>query len=198
MAEKNRGFTLVELLTVIAIIGILSSVILADMSNSRKDAKDAAIIESARSIMVVAERYGIVKTPGDFSKFILGTNGNGNVQAITDCSYDSSLPEADSLTAACQSIFNYTNGAFPNARFPFQVWMGSAKSSPYPKFSIVAKLPGQQKYFCIGSNGSESTATASGLDSANPAGSGCGGDASTDTKTWVCPGCPNDPKGDGM
>jgi len=55
--RKGKGFTLVELLIVIAIVGILASIILASMQSSRNRAKDSAIIQSLRDLRSVAELH---------------------------------------------------------------------------------------------------------------------------------------------
>lgn len=54
---KEKGFTLLELLIVIAVIGILSSLIMVSLSTSRAKASDAAIKSDLRSLMNVAELY---------------------------------------------------------------------------------------------------------------------------------------------
>jgi len=44
-AKQHRGFTLLELLVVIAIIGVLSAVIMVSINDSRRKARNAAVIE---------------------------------------------------------------------------------------------------------------------------------------------------------
>jgi prepilin-type N-terminal cleavage/methylation domain-containing protein len=55
--ETRRGFTLIDLLVVIAIIGILSSVILASLNTARDKGADAAIKSDLNNIRSQAELY---------------------------------------------------------------------------------------------------------------------------------------------
>jgi len=53
---KNiKGFTLIEMLVVIAIIGLLSSVVLVALGPSRNKAKDARIISDLNQMRVLVE-----------------------------------------------------------------------------------------------------------------------------------------------
>ncbi|RRJ96893.1 type II secretion system protein [Opitutaceae bacterium TAV4] len=54
----HLGFTLVELLTVIAIIGVLSAILLATLSSVRKTAVAAKSISNLRQIGVIAQTWG--------------------------------------------------------------------------------------------------------------------------------------------
>jgi prepilin-type N-terminal cleavage/methylation domain-containing protein len=56
---KTKGFTLVELLIVIAIIGILSSVVISNLGESRSQANDAKIQSQLSNIRGSAELYFI-------------------------------------------------------------------------------------------------------------------------------------------
>jgi prepilin-type N-terminal cleavage/methylation domain-containing protein len=55
MKLKNKGFTLVELLVVIAVIGILSSIVLVSLRNARGKGQDVKIISSVKQIKTIIE-----------------------------------------------------------------------------------------------------------------------------------------------
>lgn len=58
MSQRNKkAFTLIELLIVIAIIGILSSVVLVKLTVAREKARDAARLKSIKSIQSALEVY---------------------------------------------------------------------------------------------------------------------------------------------
>jgi prepilin-type N-terminal cleavage/methylation domain-containing protein len=53
----KRGFTLIELMVVIAIIGLLASTVLASLSDARVLARDTARLTEARELMKALELY---------------------------------------------------------------------------------------------------------------------------------------------
>lgn len=57
MKEKDQGFTLVELLVVVIIIGILSAIAIPAFLNQRKKAVDASIKEDLHTVATSLETY---------------------------------------------------------------------------------------------------------------------------------------------
>ncbi len=55
--DRNKGFTLVELLVVITIIGLLSSVVLASLNEARSRARDARRISDLNTIQTALALY---------------------------------------------------------------------------------------------------------------------------------------------
>lgn len=67
MKKKRKGFSLIEVLVVIGIIGILASVVLVSLSAAREKAKRASALASAKSIM--AEIQTCFDDEGDVSAY---------------------------------------------------------------------------------------------------------------------------------
>ncbi|MBI2099724.1 MAG: type II secretion system protein [Candidatus Vogelbacteria bacterium] len=57
--QRRRAFTLIELLVVISIVSLLSSIVLASVSVSKKKAQNAATLSSIRQFHLWAEEYYI-------------------------------------------------------------------------------------------------------------------------------------------
>jgi type II secretion system protein G len=75
---NKKGFTLIELIVVIAIIGILSAVVIVNISSSRSKARDAKRISDIAQIQLALEQY--FEWCGVYPK-----NSSGAIDTITNC-----------------------------------------------------------------------------------------------------------------
>ena len=55
--KLNQGFTLVEILLVVAIIGVLATIVLSSVSDSRGSARDASRAQTMKQLEIALERY---------------------------------------------------------------------------------------------------------------------------------------------
>ncbi|MDD5463736.1 MAG: type II secretion system protein [Candidatus Moranbacteria bacterium] len=79
MLKAKRAFTLIELLIVIAIIGVLASIVLVSTSGAREKAKLAKMVSIMRSIESIA--YACTLNNGTL--IMPATNGNGGTNICT-------------------------------------------------------------------------------------------------------------------
>jgi type IV pilus assembly protein PilA len=62
----KRGFTLVEIMIVVAIIALLAAIAIPNLLRARHNANEAAAIASLRTISVACESYRAAQTPPDY------------------------------------------------------------------------------------------------------------------------------------
>ena len=55
--KREQGFTLIELMIVVAIIAILAAIAIPSLLNARKSANEASAISSLRTLTTVGEQY---------------------------------------------------------------------------------------------------------------------------------------------
>jgi prepilin-type N-terminal cleavage/methylation domain-containing protein len=99
MKKFNRGFTLVELLVILAVLSILASVVLALTSDSRQAGREAAFRKEASSLVQplnvvcvtedpgyddIADYTTFDRNTGTFSGINCGTDGNGSWSYTVD------------------------------------------------------------------------------------------------------------------
>ena len=102
--KREGGFTLLELLVVVAIIGILTSVVVVMTSTSRKKSQDSSIKSQLLSLRSQAELLAS-NNGGSYATLFTGGNqwasGDTSVQAIlTGINKQTSVHTAGSSTSA--------------------------------------------------------------------------------------------------
>ena len=127
-ANLNKGFTLVELLIVIAIIGVLSSVVLSSLNISRNKANDAKRIASIKQLQTALETY---------------YNDNGQYPSSADVAFPGVLT---TLTPAYISQIPVD----PNPATPFRYY--TASQNPATFYAILVNNQNKPScYVCGGS-----------------------------------------------
>lgn len=194
---KIKGFTLIELMVVIAIIGLLSSVILASLGNTRLRARDSAVRQIVGQMRnILATQYA--ENPNNPSYFAAAPNWLISA-GVNNCADSSKFPvgftaaNSANLISLCNQIATLTSGQTGNVFFvggtdnaggTGSLNTGNVNSLGHvapcdntgPCYTILVKLPSTGLYYCasgkVGSPGNTSVG---------------------DSGTFMSPGCWDNP-----
>lgn len=179
---KIKGFTLIELMVVIAIIGLLSSVVLASLGNTKLRARDTAVRQLVGQMRsVLATQYA--ENPNNPAYYIgspgwLFYNGGASNDCATAGKVGNNFTAANAanITALCNQIATLTNGLADNILF---VGTPNPAVSPAPCntsgncYTIMVRLPSTGAYYCASGKLGTPTDTSTGSNGTTFAGAGC-------------------------
>ncbi len=145
----KKGFTLLELLIVVSIIGILAALILASINNSRGRARDTAIKQSVLEMKKLLELEFL--NSGTYTNLFTAVTW---LPFYGTCSTQFSGNYATNARSICNDIIrNSEANSWADVRL--NINSGPVTNS----YSIEAWLPNKQVYLCAGSNGQTSEST---------------------------------------
>lgn len=154
MSKGTRAFTLIEILVVIAIIGILSSIAAGTFWAARAKTADSSIKANFHSVRINAA---------------LDYSANGNSYGTTAWVYGaSSFPVGSNPPGSATGMFD--ESTIGNALAEVARQSGSISYGSNPKsYVIVARLKSSDAYWCVDSQGGARLEAAYGNTPTGPA-----------------------------
>src|SRR5258706_12708340 len=143
MNKINKGFTLVELLVTVGIIGLLATILLANFNGSRQRARDTQRITDVKKIQTSLElyksdnqAYPCFSPPGTAD--CAGSQGWGTINTLTLLSptYLQTIPQDPLYKNTCQGYLYWHSGSLASYAV-FSV----LESSNDPRVTAVKTAP---------------------------------------------------------
>ena len=137
MKNNQKGFSLIELLIVVVIIGIIAAIAIPNLLASRRAANEGSAISALRTIHGAETTYQLSNGNGNFGS-LANLNANGLI--------DSTLSNATALVTAKSGYF-YTLNATPIIAGNFSVFECDAQ--PISHTSTTPMAAGSHRFFII-------------------------------------------------
>jgi type IV pilus assembly protein PilA len=179
MKHSQKGFTLIELMVVISIIAVLSSVVLAGLQTARVKARNSRIVQEVQQLKNQIE----LTRSGDTYTSLVGSNASGpsNFRLAMHASFPAALTTLVTDILA-QNGFVYPAGyggaalaaapcpvyyTLPNTNaHALTIYVDNTTCGAANKYAIYAAMGpivGSSGYFCIDSTGSNTRTTSGGI-----------------------------------
>ncbi|MFA6190367.1 MAG: prepilin-type N-terminal cleavage/methylation domain-containing protein [Candidatus Staskawiczbacteria bacterium] len=100
--NKQRGFTIIELIVVIAIIAVLAGIVLVNVTNYINKGKDAAAKGNLTSALTNGAVY--FDTNGNYTNFLTSTGFTSVTTALTNAGYATTSSIVSGGTGWCASV----------------------------------------------------------------------------------------------
>ncbi len=104
-SKKKLGFTLIEVIAVIAIIGILTAATLPKLSGYIKEAKKVKVVDQCRKVVMAAESYALKYNPLTKTTEVSTMQSKEGVSKYMEGVTLNNLPSGTTLDE-CYSIVN--------------------------------------------------------------------------------------------
>ncbi len=144
--KKGAGFTLIEILVVVAIIALLSSVILISVMSARQKGRDAKRLSDMTQMNTALELY--------FAAYKGYPSSTGGIPQSMVPTYISSLPSvampADGVCNTGHSSDTCTTADSACAGIPQNQYYYIASGTAYTAVSGVQVYPDYVYFFCLG------------------------------------------------
>ena len=129
MKNKEKGFTLVEIMIVIAIIGLLAAIAIPNLLRARVNANEGAVKTDLRAFSTANESYRAVQTPPGYS------------------------PDINSLVISTPAYIDVTWNTNPKHGYNMAYSVAAAPANTYALLASPAPGAGTATFYCIDQTG---------------------------------------------